>query len=617
MPSDSGAALAAPARNRLTIVVVLATCWVPLLVAAVALASRGWTPVGEFAQAELRVRDFWEHPPSLGAVARLRTESGVSSHPGPAAWWAMYPTYAVLGRSAVALSTAVAITAGAWMTAALLVAWRRGGDVLAVLLGFALLATMAGVGPSVFLEPWNPWFALMPFLALMLSTWAVCVGARWPVVLAAAAGTYCVQAHLGYAPLVALLGVLALLGLWHRGPRRDGDWKPLVGPLAATLAVSGLMWLPPLLEQVTGDPGNIGLMVSAYRQQSDAEPELGLLGAAKLVGGYLDPRSAGLVLTDAVPTGRGVSAGSVVMVLGWAAAAVLAFRERRTARMWGPATLQLVAAVALIGAWLAASRIPGEVFGYLVLWLPAVVAVAAVATLWTFWTAAVGTRNPGAGSRDAPERLPGVRLVAGTLLAAASVGTAISFSEPMTPGGILSDTTDSLVPAVADELLDRGAEELYVVRWEDPANFGALGTAVLSELERSGVGVGVDERLSTEMRPHRVLGAGEATAALWVVSGEGIERWRELPGATEVALVDPRPQQDRLHQEELERRIRRELLDSGLPELAEDLGENYWAVRSNPRVGPDVDALIDSYIEIGLPTAVFLAPPSLAQPVPG
>ncbi|MFV0318176.1 MAG: hypothetical protein ACK5O2_14595, partial [Microthrixaceae bacterium] len=60
-------------HRRWVLAIVLVACAVPLLAAVIAVAVRGWTPVGEFAQAELRVRDFWAHPPSLGAVGRLRT----------------------------------------------------------------------------------------------------------------------------------------------------------------------------------------------------------------------------------------------------------------------------------------------------------------------------------------------------------------------------------------------------------------------------------------------------------------------------------------------------------------------------------------------------------------
>ncbi|MGI9577790.1 MAG: hypothetical protein ACR2OH_06305, partial [Microthrixaceae bacterium] len=320
---------------------VLAVC-VPILVAAAVLAVRGWTPVGEFAQAELRIRDFWDHPPTLGAVGRLRTDTDVSSHPGPALWWLAYPFYAIGGRGAVALSTAVAASACVWITAALGVVWRRAGDVLTVLLGAAMLVLVAGLGPSVFVEPWNPWFALMAFVAMLVAVWAVGDGSRWSLLLATAAGTYCVQAHMGYAPIVSLLGLLALFGMWRSGPRSDGAWRPLLWPLGASGLLALAMWLPPIVEQLTGDPGNIGILLSAYGAARGTEAELGLTGAVKLVSAYLDPRAGALLLGDGVPTARGPSLVTALFAAVWVLAAVVAGRRRDVAGMRGAIRLQVV-----------------------------------------------------------------------------------------------------------------------------------------------------------------------------------------------------------------------------------------------------------------------------------
>lgn len=588
-------------------------CWLPLVVAAVALGRKGWTPVGEFAQAELRIRDFWDHPPDLGAAGRLRTGSDVSSHPGPATWWLAYPFYALGGRGAVALSAAVAASAGVWIATALSVTWRRAGDALTVLLGASLLALMAGLGPSVFVEPWNPWFALMAFVTLMVSVWAVNIGSRWALVLAAAAGTYCVQAHLGYAPLVALLGVIALFGLWQSGPRTSGKWRPLLWPAATSTAVLAVMWLPPLLEQLTGDPGNVGIMLSAYRAESGSEGELGMSGALKMVAAYFDPRAPRILIGDSVPTERNPSPITFVFAASWVGAVALAIYRRKLPGMRSAIVLQAVVLVSLMGAVVASSRIPGEVFGYLVLWLAAIVALAMVAILWTAWLAALPWLNRQAAESRYVARPALLCLVAACGLAVASAATAVSFADPDPPGGHLSDEAGELV---GKTLAGLDSEGPLIVRWEDPTAFGALGTALLSELEREGLEVGVDERLSTEMRPHRVLYDHEAETAIWVVSGAGIDRWRSLDGVEELAYVDPRTSSDRRRQAELAVEIEGRLVEAGVPELSAELPVNAWAVRSDSAVGTSVDRLIDEYVALGSPTAVFETSAMTRQPTP-
>ena len=599
-------------RRRWVLMVTVAACWLPLLVAAVALGRKGWTPVGEFAQAELRVRDFWDHPPDLGAVGRLRTDSDVSSHPGPATWWLAYPFYALGGRSAVALSGAVAASACVWIGAALGIAWRRAGDALTVLLGASLLALIAGLGPSVFIEPWNPWFALMAFVTLMVSAWAATSGSRWALVLATAAGTYCVQAHLGYAPLVALMGAVTLFGLWDCGPRTRGTWRPLLWPVVASVCLAAVMWLPPLLEQLTGDPGNIGIMISAYRAESGSAGELGLRGGLKLVAAYLDPWAPALLVGDAVPTDRGPSMVTVLFCTAWVATVVLAVLRRRLPDMRSALRMQVVVLISLLGAVFAASRIPGEVFGYLVLWLAAIVAIAMTAIMWTLWLVLRVWLRQEPRAQRGPAQPCTLRVIAGCGLAIASLATAVSLADPDPPGGELSDVAAVLVEQTLAEL-DSGGP--LIVRWEDPAAFGALGTAVLSELERQGVEVGVDERLSAEMRPHRVLEDDAATGAIWVVSGDGIQRWRSLDGVEELAHVDPRTSAQRSRQAELAAEIEGLLEEAGVPQLAGELSLNAWVVRSDPSVGAGIDELIDEYVELGFPTSVFET--SVGTPQPG
>lgn len=91
----------------LLVIGTLATA-VPIIVAGIALAGRHWLPTGDMAQAELRLRGFWAHPPLVGAAGRLGTlneqertlgrrptgRSGLSTRsadarwrPWSSAWW--------------------------------------------------------------------------------------------------------------------------------------------------------------------------------------------------------------------------------------------------------------------------------------------------------------------------------------------------------------------------------------------------------------------------------------------------------------------------------------------------------------------------------------------------
>ena len=588
----------APERSRprrLVPVAVTALVVLPLAVAAVVLASRGWSPSGEFAQAEFRLRGFWSAVPDLGAVGRLRSGADVTSHPGPASWWLMYPAYALGGRSPAALSTSVAVVAGAWIAVSLWLAWRRGGTALVVVLGAVLALFVRALGPAVFTEPWNPWFAIFPFVCFLLAVWDVLCGHRWTLPLAVAAGTVCVQAHVGYAPLVAV-GLVAPVAAVLWSLRRADRRRVGLGALGAATLVLVVMWLPPLVQQLRGDPGNMSLLVEAYDGQTD--PALGMAGAVSLVGGRLDAAGPWLVADDTPPEDRGVGVGTMVLVALWAVAAAVAFRRRRDGA-WQPVlVLHAVCGGAVVLGVVVASRVLGEVFDYLVPWLSVITAVVVAATAWTAWLWAGEARSP------VLRRVLGV--VGVVVLVGASVGAVIGFAGVDAPARDLSDTVDALGPQVAGTLDPGGT---YLVRWEDPLAFGGAGFGLIADLERRGFTVGADDTYRVEVLGDRVVDPADADAAVWVVTGSGIERWRATPGAEEIATHDPRSPAQRREADRLRTGLREDLAAVGGAALADQLDTNYFVTRSDPRVDDALRERIDRWAALGAPTSVFLYDP--------
>jgi hypothetical protein len=199
--------------------------FVPVVVALVALARPTWHPTGDMAQAELHVRGFWSHPPLVGAAGRIQNVDGVQgSHPGPALWLAIWPLYAALGSGSLALMVSVAAVHLATLVLALWLAWRRGGPVFTVVLAGCLTLVVRAGGPGVLTEPWNPWMGLLPFLVFVLAAWCLLERDLWAAPLAAVAGSYSIQAHVGYLLIVVgmllAVTVVVLRGAWHTDRRR-------------------------------------------------------------------------------------------------------------------------------------------------------------------------------------------------------------------------------------------------------------------------------------------------------------------------------------------------------------------------------------------------------------
>ena len=97
----------------------------PALVSLVVLASKHWYPTGDMAQAELHLRGIWQHLPLVGAAGRITGDTGIQgSHPGPSLWFAMYPVYALLGRTSFGAMAAVSAAS----VNAFMLFWARFGS---------------------------------------------------------------------------------------------------------------------------------------------------------------------------------------------------------------------------------------------------------------------------------------------------------------------------------------------------------------------------------------------------------------------------------------------------------------------------------------------------------
>jgi len=570
----------------------------PLGVAAVVTAARGWTPVGELAQAELRMRGFWSDPPLVGSVARLQVDGRTTSHPGPLAFWLMAPLYA-LGRSAVALSTAQAVLAAAWVGAALVLAGRRGGLALQVAVGVTTLLVVRALGAEIAVQPWNPWLAVPPFLCLLVATWATLDGDDVAHPVAVLAASVVVQAHLGYLPLAVPLAAAATVAVAGRA-RTSSAARRWVG---LGLGVGVLAWLAPVVQQLTGSPGNLGELWRAYG--GPGEPAAGPATALRVAGGTLDLGGPWWIGTSVAPEQWSPGVGTAAFLGAWGAAVVVAVRRRRWVEVRLHAVLAATAALGL--ATTAAVR--GEVHDYLVPWWPVLASVVVAATAWSL----VGGARAAAAAPGAV-RSPRVALaVAGAVLVTTGVVVMADLSDPPTPSGPLAATTASLSEQVAGAVRP---DAVYQVRWEDPVAFGGIGYGLVLDLDRRGVRAGVLPVHRAAATDRFVVADDRADQALVVVTGPRVAVWAATPGAREVARVDPRTAADRRAWEDRRRDLRRRLAAVGGAELAARVDDNLWAARSDPRIDDRLRADLDRAARLPQPSAVFVVAPDDPPPPP-
>lgn len=573
-------------NGRRGLIAVAATVCLPLLVAVAAVAGDRWHPTGDMAQAELHVRGFFGHPPLIGAAGRLGTLQAQGSHPGPALWVAMLPGYRLLGQSGWALEAATAMVHAAFVVLVLVFARRRGGTALTVLAALALAVLIRSSGPEAFTEPWNPWLAVLPFFAFLLLVWSVWCDDRAALPWAFGVGTFAVQCHVGYAALVGVLGLGAVLWAIRR------QWWV---PLAVGAAIAAVMWTPPVIDQVTASgeyPGNLRILYDYFRHPPD--PFVGPRAAVKAFAGELNVAGAWVVGRGHQPTDDPNVLGFVAMVAAWASAVALAVRLRLRDALRLHAVLGVCSAVALVSM----ARVFGDFFDYVIRWMWVLTAVVALATVWTWWLA--WRAHPRGRARP---HVVG-RLAVAALAAVTLVGS-VQATGVESSGLRNSRIVAALAPRIADEL-DR--DGTYLVRWDDIVSLGATGVGVLLDLERRGYDVGADRQHRAGVLPSRVLDEADADQVVYVLVGPAATDFRSRPDATLVATVDPRTPEERSRADELIASIDDRLDAAGLDDLTPITRQHLIIAALDPRVPPDVAQDISELIGLGLPAAAFLVP---------
>jgi hypothetical protein len=582
---------------------------VPFVVALAALAHPRWFPVLDLAQTEVRVRDVWSsHPPLIGLQGRIGSPGRQGSHPGPMSFWMLWPFYQLFGATSWALQAASASLNLLAVGAVLWMARRRGG--IGVLLGVAtaLALLVRFYGPSLLTQPWNPYMPMLWWLVFVVAVWSVVCDDLPMLPVAAFAGSFCLQTHISYTGLVPGLAALALAYVaWATWRRREtpGVTRCAVKWVLVALGTFVVLWLPPVIQQITGSEGNLAIIWDYFTNPPDSP--IGISEGVRLVLLHLNPWR--LIAQQEATTGS-VLPGALFLV-GWGASAVVAWRLRARARALFRLDAVLVAILAL--GVVTVSRIFGYIWYYLMLWLWAVNALMLVAVAWTV-VALVAPRIADRAARAKLARGGAVAVAAIGVLAL--IGFAVDASNVEVPDANVSRDLAAVVnPTIraldSGDVPGGGRDGRYLITWVDPVHIGSSTYGLQNELERAGFDVRLPEEFHVIITPTRVFKPGEATGVIHLAVGDyDIEQWRAKPGVEEVAFTEPRNAAQRAEYRRLRARVIRELKAAGLSDLVPNVDMNLFVARFQPEVPHSLQAPMERMIELGQPTAIFIGPPS-------
>ena len=393
-------------------------------------------------------------------------------------------------------------------------------------------------GP-ILVSPFNPYVAVLPFLAFLVALVAILDDHRWALASAVVFGSWAAQAHLA---VLAPVGGAALACAAMAAPRwwarrragsdeREGSRR--TAPWAVAAVLFAICWVLPIIDALANEGGNMVAIAEAGQSVDDTVGPSGALDVITntigVVPVWAEAHATPLELV-ATPSLLAYTSIVLVALLG-ALVAVRSFHDRPA--LSGAFVL---AAVALLAGGLVTSKIPDfflnrlALHNYLWLW-------AVSAFLWTALVAGLALHLR-AGARTS-RRLDPFVMATGTA-ALVLVAVLSCFPAARRPANPATAYAGSIDPQVADAL-DR--DERYLIELE--SGFTTFTTAPVAaglvfSLERDGFDVSVPEEFAKAFGSHRARTGTDEDRYIEVVA---TREPREEPtdGSTVVGRYEPAP----------------------------------------------------------------------------
>jgi hypothetical protein len=426
-----------------------------------------------------------------------------------------------------ALVNAASVCAIAWNL------WRR-GRLAGLLLGLVVTCLLVrALGGGLLEDAWNPYVVVLALLALALSAWSVACGDHWMLLLVVVLASFTIQAHVGTAPAAIVLVAIAVAAVGYDARRgRIVNTRALA---VSALAVAVVLWVPPLIDQFDGGGGNLGELWTFFTEEH-AEPSPGLGEGARLVApqfGIAPPWITGDDPPYSYAGGLDPDWTVPVALAGLAITGVVSFRRRDRSSF----ALNVVAALFALASWLAAARVVGPPFYYVLRWTWVAGALAWLAIGWTLMRVVASATRP----RAVVTRAVGATaLVVVVALVTATTVSAVH-ADPPVPAE--SRAIAHLEPAVVEALGDEPGPVLV-----QPVSFnsGLLASGLLVRLVHAGIPAGLDPASEYIVGPRYVVSPRPGVAEL-VVLGEYDDPapFRNDPASREIARYDTLTAQER------------------------------------------------------------------------
>lgn len=513
--------------DRRLILASIALVLVPIVGALFASVGTTWYPASDLAIIEGQTMAIPSHPPLVGVFSRFNFH-----HPGPAMFYIYALPYRLLGPAGLLVGAAL-INAIA-LVGMVVFLHRRGGRSLLLIGTGALLVLELALAPSL-IHPWNAYVAILPFALALVLAWSVWERDWWALPLLVATVSFTIQTHVGYALLgLWLAGTSTAWAIWSwartaragRAASTDLTVRPPAGPRLRVLLISGattvVLWLPPLIDQLTRPPGNLRLLAGHF--MTDHGAVMGWASAAGVYFRELGAPAPWLLFPEPVqPFIGGTEPGEA----WWIIPVVVAFGAaiwwaRRRGRGEALRLLILVGGSTAIG-FVSVARITGDAYPYIIRWLWVLGVFAWLSIMWALRPRSVSPVARRAAMAGVPVLLIGL-----------SLGGALRAKNTPLPDAMLSQAIAAVVGPTAEATRNRGT----LLMLPEGGSWQEVQAGLLIELERRGVFPVVRDEDAFLYGDRRLASGRPIDGRIVVAVNEGVAARREK-GAVPIAEYDP------------------------------------------------------------------------------
>jgi hypothetical protein len=572
-------------------------------IAAFVVFAGDWVPAGDPAHMALRTLDVGtSRTPLIGQPSSSHVYSGdaPAHHPGPVHFYLMALPVRVLGGATGMLLVSVLITGTALLASAWAV-FRQLGRTAGVLAAVLLAAIAFTTGAASLVNPVSSNIAGYPLLLAAVLLWCVACGDIELLPLTAAAVSFTAQQHLSVGVAIATitvgsLALLAALAVRERWWREPETWRRVRRNALVAGLVALVLWAPVLLQQVVGDAGNLGQIVT-FAQEGNRETLGGRRGLWQLVHALALPPLLGRTDVSGVTflkrpdLAQWVSAVAVIGFVGWLGWRWRSSRPRQ-------ARLCAMAGLVAVAGYLTGSSIPfgleqGRLAFYHWAW-----------PLTLFVGLALGLAAVGAVRRLVPAPTGWVRGTIALAAVVAVVAPVVANPQLTRPGNEISETHTRIERGVVDDIVgqvmahDDSVEGPTLLFARNEPLFAGMSQAIAFGLVEEGVDVRFPRYFRDAVHEDRLADRAALDGALLVVFGDDQARpvpatgeliaeyvYDQVPGEAEafdslVAIAEAAdevrfaPEQERALDDAFtaeERRVAEQVLDTVLDDPEESL----------------------------------------------